>query len=637
MEIGNGEWEIGIGKTSSQLPIAYLVFIGIGLGVIIFFSVYYLLNREVTKRRQAEVVLRQQTERERLVGQIAHHIRQSLNLEEVLVTTVAEVRHFLCCDRVLIYRLWKDGTGSAITETVQPEWPVILGQSFPEEVFPEEYHQAYSLGRTCAITDFEKANIAPCLAEFLRQFGVKAKLVVPILQGEHLWGLLIAHHCSVPRQWQLWEIELMKQLATQVAIAIQQSELYQQLQQLNADLENRVQERTEELARANTSLKAEIQERQRTEAAVRHTNCTLQALIAASPRAIFTLDLDGNVKIWNLAAERMFGWTETEVIARPNPIMPEDKMEEFKALQQSVLQGVTHPSVELRWQRKNGSPIDTSVSAAPLRDMEGNISGLVAVVADITERKQAEQILRQSEERFRLLIENALDIITILDAEGTVRYESPSVEKVLGYSSVDIVGKNFFEYIHPDDIANTIHIFTNTIQNPDKALSIEFRCRHKDGSWRIIEAISKKFIDYAETARIVVNSRDITERKRLDEIRLALEREKELSALKIRFFSMASHEFRTPLSTILAAAQLLENRGKEWIEVEKRVRNLQRIQFSVKNMIQMLDDILTINRAETGKLEFNPTLLNLEKFCRNFIEEIRLSADTRHTITFVYQ
>ena len=663
------------------------VSIGIGLGFFILFAASYLLNREVTKRRQAEVVLRQQTERERLVTQIAHHIRQSLNLEEVLVTTVAEVRQFLCCDRVLIYRLWEDGTGTAITETVVPDWPMILGQSFPEEVFPREYHQAYSQGKTRAITDLEQTDVEACLSDFLKQFGVRAKLVVPILQGENLWGLLIAHHCSTPRQWQPLEIELMKQLATQVAIAIQQSELYEQLQQLNADLEIRVQERTEELARANTSLRAEIIERQRTEAALRHINQTLQALIAASPRAIFTLDLDGKVKLWNPAAERMFGWTEAEVINQPNPIVPQDKLEEHNTLRQIVLQGTTLPSVESHRQKKDGSPIDISFSAAPLRDSEGKITGIVAVVADITEqkrqeeqvrllqsvvvntndavliteaepieepgpcilyaneaftrmtgytleevlgktprilqgpktdraqrnrirvalsrwepvtvevinyrkdgsefwveisivpvankdgwythwisvqreiteRKQAEQALRQSEERFRSLIENALDIITILEADGTVSYESPSVEKVLGYQSADLVGKNLFEYIHPDDVANTLHTFSNTIQNPNTALSIEFRRRHKDGSWRIFEAISQKFIDYAETTRIVVNSRDITERKRLDEVRLALEREKELSALKIRFFSMASHEFRTPLSTILAAAQILEN------------------------------------------------------------------------------
>ena len=100
---------------------------------------------------------------------------------------------------------------------------------------------------------------------------------------------------------------------------------------------------------------------------------------------------------------------------------------------------------------------------------------------------------------------------------------------------------------------------------------------------------------------------------------------------------MASHEFRTPLSTILAAAQLLEKCEDQSPEAEKRARNLHRIQSSVKNMTQLLDDILTINRAETGKLEFNPKLFYLEKFCRHLVEEIRLTVGAGHSITFVCQ
>lgn len=98
---------------------------------------------------------------------------------------------------------------------------------------------------------------------------------------------------------------------------------------------------------------------------------------------------------------------------------------------------------------------------------------------------------------------------------------------------------------------------------------------------------------------------------------------------------MASHEFRTPLSTILAAAQLLENCIDESDETEKKLRNLHRIQASVKNMIQLINDILTINRAETGKLEFNPKQIDLERICRNLIEEIRLTASNQQSITFV--
>ncbi|QLE44824.1 PAS domain S-box protein [Nostoc sp. C052] len=622
--------------------------IGIGFSIITLGVIYYFLKLEVTRRQRVEAILRQQTERERLVSQIAHHIRKSLELEEVLTTTVAEVREFLQADRVLIYRLWENGTGSAMTETVLPEYTKILGETFPPEVFPKEYHQAYSLGKTRAIANVDQADVEPCLAEFVKQFGVKAKLVVPILQENrqgdkqqdsktpastpYLWGLLIAHQCDRTRVWESWEIELMKQLATQVAIAIQQSELYKQLQTLNAELEHRVQLRTQELATANVSLRAEIAERQRTQAA-------LQALITASPRAIFTLDLAGNVKIWNPAAERMFGWTEAEVIDHPNPIFLDRQLEEYNTLQESILQGTTYTRVELHLSKKDGTAIDIVFSAAPLHDSDDSINGMVAVIADITHQKKQEEQVRL----LQSVVVNTNDGVVITEAQPIgkpgphIIYVNEAFTRITGYSPEEVLGKTprilqgaKTSRVELDKVWNALsHWESVTVQ------VINYR---KDGSefWNEFSIVPVADQTGSYTHWIAVQ-RDITGRKRLDEIRMALERERELSVLKTRFFSMASHEFRTPLSTALAAAQLLENCQDEWDNSSKRLRNLQRIQLSVKNMVQMLDDILTINRAETGKLEFNPKLINLEEFCAYFVEEMRLSTDERHTLSFACQ
>jgi PAS domain S-box-containing protein len=634
--------ELGIALNSDD----FMTLAGISMSLvsIALLIVYYLLQRQIRERRQAEIFLQQQTKRERIVNQIAQHIRQSLNLEEVLATTVAEVRQFLECDRVLIYRIWSDGTGSAITETVLTQYPAILGETFPAEVFPSEYHQAYTRGKIGAITDVDQGDIALCLAEFVKQFRVKAKLVVPIIQeirelnssSPYLWGLLIAHQCSQSRQWQYEEIELMKQLATQVAIAIQQSEFHEQLQQLNAQLEQRVQQRTEELALSNDFLREEIAERQRTEAALRHTNQTLQSLIAASPRAIFTLDLTERVKIWNPAAERMFGWTEAEVIERPNPIISQD-VSEYEAIKQSLLQGITPPSLEIRRQKKDGSPIDIVFSAAPLTDSSNKINGIVAVVSDVTEQKrQAEQVrLLQS------VVVNTNDAIVITEPDPInqpgprILYVNEAFTRITGYTLEEVLGKT------PRLLqgAKTSQAELDKVRSAlalREAIIVEVINYRKNGAefwseFSVVPVADKT----GQCTHWISVQRDITERKRLDEVRLALEQEKELSALKTRFFSMASHEFRTPLSTVLAAAQLLENSPPD--NSEKRLRNLRRIQDSVKNMIQLLDDILTINRAETGKLEFNPKPLALENFCRQFVEEMQMSAGNQHTLIFVSQ
>ncbi|HBY75822.1 MAG TPA: hypothetical protein DEG47_02150, partial [Cyanobacteria bacterium UBA11148] len=198
------------------------VFVG-GVNLVVLMGVYWLLTKQ-----QHQANLEQVAERERLIAASIQRIRQTLDLEVILETTVREVRQFLQVDRVLVYRIWPDGTGSTIAEAVVPGHPQILGQPFPAEVFPPEIHQLYCQGRIRAIVDPDKDDVAPCLIEFLQELGVKSKLVVAILNQSQLWGLLIAHHCCQPRQWQPLEIDLLNQLATQVTIAIQQAELYEQ-------------------------------------------------------------------------------------------------------------------------------------------------------------------------------------------------------------------------------------------------------------------------------------------------------------------------------------------------------------------------------------------------------------------------
>ncbi|MBE9202105.1 MULTISPECIES: diguanylate cyclase [unclassified Nodularia (in: cyanobacteria)] len=193
---------------------------------------------DITIRKQAQQALQQQMEQERMVAAIAQHIRQSLDLDQILNTTVAEVRQILQTDRVIIYRFNLDWSGVIITESVGEGWKRILNMKILDSYVVEMQGQ---LDQQCLLKvtpDIYNAGFADCHLELLEQLQVRAKLFVPILQGDRLWGLLVAHHCSAPREWQPWESELLQQLATHLAIAIQQSELYQQLQLANQQLEN---------------------------------------------------------------------------------------------------------------------------------------------------------------------------------------------------------------------------------------------------------------------------------------------------------------------------------------------------------------------------------------------------------------
>jgi diguanylate cyclase (GGDEF)-like protein len=189
------------------------------------------ISYAIEHQRTGEL-LQQQTERERLVAEIAQRIRQSLDLDEILNTTVHEVRQFLQTDRVIIFRFKPDWSGVVTVESVAEGYPQILRTVIDEPCFRNAYVPQYQQGRVRAIEDIYNAGLHECHINLLAEFEVRANLVVPILQGNHLWGLLIAHQCSGPRHWKELEISLLNQLATQAAIAIQQSELYQRVQQL---------------------------------------------------------------------------------------------------------------------------------------------------------------------------------------------------------------------------------------------------------------------------------------------------------------------------------------------------------------------------------------------------------------------
>ncbi|MBW4682664.1 MAG: PAS domain-containing protein [Microcoleus vaginatus WJT46-NPBG5] len=210
----------------------------------------YLLAifEDITERKQAENDLIKQHQRAQLLAEITLKIRQSLQLEEILQTTVTEVLNLLETDRVLIYRLLPDNSGTVVTEAVRSGFQAILGQNISDPCFGEKYLQLYAAGRVRAIADLENSDLLQCHIDLLQRVEVKANLVVPILVNEELntkneekvvnsngarlnsrlWGLLIAHQCGETRQWTSFEIELLQQLADQVSIALFQAQIREQ-------------------------------------------------------------------------------------------------------------------------------------------------------------------------------------------------------------------------------------------------------------------------------------------------------------------------------------------------------------------------------------------------------------------------
>jgi PAS domain S-box-containing protein len=173
-------------------------------------------------------------------------------------------------------------------------------------------------------------------------------------------------------------------------------------------------------------------------------------------------------------------------------------------------------SGEFTVRRKDGTTFPAMVTDTPVRDEQGNLLAIIGVSTDITELKETEE-LRRSEKRFRSLVQNASDIITLLTAEGTVSYVSPAIEQVLGYRPEERVGNSAFELVHPDDLPRAREALAESLRSPGVPLSIELRMRHRDGSWRYLEVTGMNLLDDPSVGTLVLNSRDITKRKEAEE------------------------------------------------------------------------------------------------------------------------
>jgi PAS domain S-box-containing protein len=359
-----------------------------------------VMVNDITDRKAAENRLRQQAEREYLIRTVTEHIRQSLNLDEILTRTVTEVRQMLRADRVLIYQLEPDGSGYVVQESVAADWPAILGRKLFDPCFSVGYIEQYFQGRIQALADIDDGSIEACHADFLRQLDVRANLVVPILQTNYLWGLLIVQQCSQPRSWLVEETHLLQQLADQVSIALQQAQLYQQLQ-------------------------AELAERQRAEAALRASETRFRKLAANVPGVIcqYVLHPDGSDEFLYMSPGSQSLWEidaaeiERDISLIWNLVHPDDEL----AMQASILASaqslqpwlwewrIITPSGLLKWVR---------ATAQPELQPNGDIiwDGLVM---DISDRKTAELLLQQQAQQAQALnrvvqsIRNSLDLPTI--------------------------------------------------------------------------------------------------------------------------------------------------------------------------------------------------------------------------------
>jgi PAS domain S-box-containing protein len=172
-----------------------------------------------------------------------------------------------------------------------------------------------------------------------------------------------------------------------------------------------------------------------------------RALIDASPTAIVDFDLDGRVRSWNGGAAEIFGWTAEEAIGRVSPIVPEDELPTFLETLEHIAAGDKLRDLDVRRLHRDGSLIDTMISAAPIREANGAVVGVIATMIDVTQRKRSERMLAASEARKDAILRAALDAVVIVDHEGLIVEVNTATEETFGWTRPEAVGRSFLELV----------------------------------------------------------------------------------------------------------------------------------------------------------------------------------------------
>jgi PAS domain S-box-containing protein len=270
------------------------------------------------------------------------------------------------------------------------------------------------------------------------------------------------------------------------------------------------------------------------------------AAIEEMPDGVMLVDMGGKVLYINKACEKLLGYKTDELIGKSSLSLPTyrswtEQEKARSALREVIAKGSTG-HIDMGAITKSGKEIPITFTAFVIKDTKGNPKNLVAIMRDITERKRAEDALKEREENFRALIDNSLDISVITNADQTIRYVNPSVERILGYKPEELIGKNAFEFLSPDDVENITRNFDAFAKYPGQPVSIDVRFRHKDGSWRVLEGIANNLVDDPTVCGVVISARDITERKRAEEERIehaaALARAEELQLSRQRMVTI---------------------------------------------------------------------------------------------------
>ena len=298
------------------------------------------------------------------------------------------------------------------------------------------------------------------------------------------------------------------------------------------------------------------------EQALRAGEAQFRAVFEEAPIGMALVNMHGYVVRTNHAFQAMLGYTGDQLAGAIFSQMThdEDVGNDWEPFGDLVAGDISHYQVLKRYLRSDGGIVWGMLSVALIRDADGEPRYAIQMVENVTERRAVEEAARLREREFRSLLEHGRDVISVLDPDGDIRYTSPAVERVLGYGRGDLAGTYFGELVHPDDVPSMLELFDRAIRAPGRPSVSEMRVLHRNGSWRILETVGTSLIDDPAVRGIVVNSRDVTER-RLAEEALRRSEQQLLQVQKMeavgRLAGGVAHDFNNLLTAIRGNAELL--------------------------------------------------------------------------------
>ncbi len=370
----------------------------------------------------------------------------------------------------------------------------------------------------------------------------------------------------------------------------------------------------------------DITERKQAEQSLQETNQTLQALVQSSPLAIVVLDRVGRVKLWNPASERMFGWSQEEVKGQVIPIVADDKWADFQTNLESTLRGEVLNGVEIQRRRKDGSPIAVGLWTAMLRGSRAQDDSILAIMADLSDRKQAETALKLSQERLTSFFEGNIIGILFADINGGIEQANDAFLEMVGYTQADVESGRlrWDDITPPESLAIDARHIAEALQQGASVL-YEKEYIHKNGS-RVPVLVGFTLLgeDRSQAIAFVL---DLTERKRLERtLRRQTEKLAEANRMKDEFLAVLSHELRTPLNSMLGWSRLLQTRQ---LDAATTNRALETIERNARLQAQLIEDILDVSKMIRGKLRLQPRPTTLEPVIIAAIDAMRPAAEAK--------